>query len=83
MDDVKIFEKEWQADNGSTNKLAILWGGMSKDNPTQYMNDAVSKYVQHTGYNEFIEINMDNPWVRVIVKDINELKFEDFVDQQL
>lgn len=83
MEDVKIFEHKWTSLNGKPNKLAILWGGMNRENPTQYMNDAVSQYVQQTSYNQFVEIHMDNPWLRVIVKDINELPFEDFIDQYL
>ena len=83
MEDVKIFEHEWTSSNAKPNKLAILWGGMNQDNPTAYMNNAVSKYVQRTGYNQFVEIHMDNPWLRVIVKDINELPFENFTDQLL
>jgi len=83
MEDVKIFEHEWTSSNQKPNKLAILWGGMNKDNPTEYMNNAVSKYVQRTGHNQFVEIHMDNPWLRVIVKDINELPFVNFTDQLL
>lgn len=83
MEDVKIFEHSWTSINGRPNKMAILWGAMSKDNPTAYMNSAVSEYVQSTGYNEFVEIHMDNPWIRVIVKNINDLPFDDFINQRL
>lgn len=83
MEDVKIFEHEWVSRNEKPNKLAILWGAMSKENPTAYMNAAVNEYVQNTGHNQFVEITMDNPWIRVIVKDINDLPFDDFIDQRL
>ncbi|MFA5297583.1 MAG: hypothetical protein WC389_05170 [Lutibacter sp.] len=41
------------------------------------------KDVQNKSINQFVEIHMDNPWLRVIVKDLNELEFENFTDQLL
>jgi hypothetical protein len=56
---------------------------MNKENPTAFMNNAVSEYVQSNGHNQFIEIHMDNPWLRIIIKDINDIPFDDFIDQRL
>lgn len=42
--------------------------------PVKNLNEAVHKFVRHEGYNEFIDANMDNPWVRVIIKGINEME---------
>ena len=47
------------------------------------MNDAVSKYVGSTGYNEFVEIYLDNPWIRVIISGINELDYKIFDNQKV
>ncbi len=46
--------------------------------PVKHLNEAVSLYVQHEGYNEFIDANMDNPWVRVIIKGINDMEQVEF-----
>ncbi len=46
--------------------------------PVKHLNEAVSKYVGHEGYNEFIDANMDNPWVRVIIKGINDMEQVEF-----
>ncbi len=46
--------------------------------PVKHLNDAVSQYVGHEGYNEFIDANMDNPWVRVIIKGINDMEQVEF-----
>ena len=46
--------------------------------PVKHLNDAVSQYVRKEGYNEFIDANMDNPWVRVIVKGINDIPQKEF-----
>lgn len=82
MDDVKIYEHEWVANNVN-HKMAILWGAMRKENPTSYMNAAVAEYVSSgRGHNQFIEITMDNPWIRLLVTDINSMPFIDFTNQR-
>lgn len=84
MNDVQIYEQElFNHDNDNVGKLAILRGGLKSDNPTALMNSAVSEYVESKDYNEFVEIHLDNPWVRVIVSGINELDYEQFSSQKL
>jgi hypothetical protein len=46
--------------------------------PVKHLNEAVNHYVGHEGYNEFIDANMDNPWVRVIIKGMNEMEQVEF-----
>jgi len=46
--------------------------------PVKHLNEAVHYYVGTNSYNEFIDANMDNPWVRVIIKGINDLEQEPF-----
>ncbi len=41
--------------------------------PVKHLNYAVSQYVRHEGYNEFIDANMDNPWVRVIIAGLSNI----------
>lgn len=83
MNKIEIFEQELKNGDSSVGKVAILRGGLNTDNPTAIMNDAVSTYVGTKGYNEFVEIFLDNPWVRVIVSGINELEYKTFTDQRL
>jgi hypothetical protein len=67
--DVQIYE-------GRTSeglRIAILRGGLGQPNPTEYMDNIVSEFVENRGYNEFIERFLDNPWVRVILEGINEI----------
>lgn len=80
MKDVEIFEQVLINNKG---KLAILRADPSVDKPKSLMDDAVSVYVNNHPYNEFIEIFLDNPWVRVIVGGINELDFVPFDEQKL
>jgi len=83
MDKIEIFEKTLTKGEEAVGKVAVLRGGLGTDNPTAIMNSAVSEYVNTKDYNEFIEIYLDNPWVRVIVSGINELEYKQFTDQRL
>jgi hypothetical protein len=83
MSKIEIFEQELKLGDRKVGKVAILRGGLNSENPTAVMNDAVSTYVERKGHNQFIEIHLDNPWVRVVIDGINEVKYEDFTDQRL
>ena len=41
------------------------------EDPVKKLDEAIDKYVEGNDYYEFIDSNMDNPWTRVIVKDID------------
>lgn len=69
FNDVQVYEK--QLETGVV--LVIMRGGLNQPSPKNYMDAAVSEYVQHDPYNEFIEIFLDNPWIRVLIFGINEL----------
>lgn len=58
---------------GKSAKMAILVGGLNNENPKQYMDYVVATYVANTMYNEYIDANLDNPWLRIIIQDINDL----------
>lgn len=70
--DVRIYEQD--LDNGA--KLAIFVGGLDSSDPINYMNEVVADYVKRDEYNEFIEEHLDNPWVRVVIKGINNIRFK-------
>lgn len=83
MEDVEIFEQLLKNGNQVVGKMAVIRGGLNTDNPTGLLNLAVSEYVQNTGYNEFVEIYLDNPWIRVVMSGINEIEFKKFENQRL
>jgi|GEM_PF-1629774 hypothetical protein len=80
---IEIAEQTLTKDGKIVGKIAVLRGGLNSENPEEVMNNAVSKYVESTGYNDFVEIFLDNPWVRVIVGGINELDYKEFTNQKL
>lgn len=73
--DIQIFEQ--LLDNGK-GTLSILCGGLGVSNPKAYMDSVVSNYVKGAMYNEFIEVFLDNPYVRVIITGINEVDFNKY-----
>jgi hypothetical protein len=77
MRNVKIQESEIDLTNGQKGQVAILIyvGG---EDPVADLEWAVSEYVGNVGHIQFIDINMDNPWMRVIISGINNMKQEDF-----
>ena len=88
MAEIEIFEQALCNSDGNGNsievgKVAILRGGIGAMNPKAFMDKAVSEYVKYNTFNQFVEIHLDNPWVRVIVKGINEVKYEPFNGQHL
>lgn len=58
-------------DNGSF--VCILMGGLKQDDPTEYMDNVVSLFVDNESHNEFIEKFLDNPWVRIIIFGFNDI----------
>jgi hypothetical protein len=78
MKKIEIFEQDLIKDHKTVGKVAILRGGLNTSNPTAILNEAVSNYVGNKGYNEFVEIHLDNPWVRVVISGINELEYKPF-----
>jgi len=84
MKDVEIYEQDLLDDEGNVKgKMAILRGGLNQDNPISFMNAAVHEYVGRSMHSQYVEISMDNPWVRVVISDSNKLKFKKFKKQRL
>ena len=81
MNEYSLYEQDLYDGNGNTKgKMAVLFGGMNAQNPKAYMDNAVIDYLQKHGnplYNQFVEIHMDNPWLRIIVIGINELPYHE------
>ena len=77
MGQVKIQESTVDLTRGRKGKIAVLIY-VGDDDPIAKLDLAVSEYVGRVGYSEFIDINNDNPWVRVILSDINDMNQVNF-----
>ena len=88
MKDVEIYEqilfgKDVHGQDKEVGKVAIIRGGIGAQNPKAIMDKAVSNYVARELYNQFVEIHLDNPWIRVVIKGINDVQYEPYENQHL
>ena len=74
---LKISEAEYQLPDKSIGKIAVLMYNGDSD-PKKILDDAVTVYVGDNGYHELIDVHFDNPYMRVLLSDINRLKQKDF-----
>jgi hypothetical protein len=68
--------RQTKTDNGRTTTAIFIYTGPG--DPVPPLKEAVALYVKHKGYHEFIDANMDNPWVRVVISGLNELDQTEF-----
>jgi hypothetical protein len=68
---------KYNLSNGTTGTLAVLTY-MGPNDPAKILNRAVSDYVGNNPYHELIDANQDNPWMRVIISDINNMPQHQF-----
>lgn len=75
---LKISEAEYDLPNNKgKGKIAVLMYQGGAD-PKKILDHAVTEYVKNDGYHELIDAHLDNPWMRVLLSDINNMKQEDF-----
>lgn len=74
---VTICLSEYKLATAGVGKIAVfIYTG--NENPKGILDSAVFEYVNGNGYHELIDANLDNPWMRVILTDINNMYQEDF-----
>lgn len=71
-----IFE---QPLNDGKESITILFGGQNSESPKGFMDNIVREYVGKEPYNDFIEITLTEPRVRVIIKGINDINFDKYL----
>jgi len=77
----RIFSGELDLKSGKKLKIRLLVGGFNTNNPTEYMNNVVKRFGEREfegKYNEFIDGTLDNPWVRLLISDINDITDDDY-----
>lgn len=72
-----INEAKYPLKTGLEGTIAVfLYNG--DGDPKQLLDYAVSLYVGTSTYHELIDSGLDNPWMRVIISDINSMHQEYF-----
>jgi hypothetical protein len=74
---LSINEAEYDLPNSQKGKIAVLIYTGSAD-PKKVLDYAVHIYVENNGYHELIDANLDNPWMRVILNNINSMEQRQF-----
>jgi len=69
---VTITESPIELTHGRKGKFAVLISSGNED-PISELDQAVRKLVGTHEHMEFIDIDMNNPWVRVVVLGVNEM----------
>ena len=77
MGQIRIQESDISLTHGRKGKIAVITY-LGEEDPVEKLDQAVSIYVGTKGHNQFIDINMDNPWTRVVMSGINDMEQEDF-----
>jgi len=77
IDGLTINEAIYNLENGAKGKIAVfIYTG--KSDPTKILDYAINNYVKGNAYHELIDANLDNPWMRVIVSEINGMHQEQY-----
>lgn len=78
MNEIEIFQSELRHLQNCVCKLAVLRCKTSVSQPALFLDTAVSSYVEYESYNEFVDIDSGNPWIRVILSGVNELDYQEW-----
>ena len=79
MEETQIYEQELYNRGEVVGKMAIIIGGIGQGNPKAVVDEAVAKYVGTEKNCQFTDIHLDNPWVRVVIKGINDIEYEKLI----
>jgi hypothetical protein len=79
--DLTINESEYNLEGGKKGRIAVFMYSGEAD-PSKILDYAVQKYVGNNGYHELIDANLDNPWMRVILSNINDMLQESFDEKE-
>ncbi len=74
---LEIREGVYQLENGVNAKFAVFLYPGPYD-PHDVLKSAIEEYVGDEGYHEFVDSSLSNPWMKVVVSDINEMNSEPF-----
>ena len=79
IEGLTINESEYNLQNGKKGKVAVfIYHGSGE--PAKFLKYAIKSYVEDNEYYEFIDSGLSNPWMRVVVSNINDMKQENFSD---
>ena len=72
---VYINYSKYSLETGGSGILAVFTY-LGPEDPKTVLDNVVSEFVGNEGYHELIDFSLDNPWMRVVLSDINDVKQE-------
>lgn len=76
---VQIYKHEY---NGNTS-ITVFRVDVNTKAPNDILDQAIGRYVRNQPHLQFRDVYIDNPWMRIIVSNIDGLPFENLTDQHL
>lgn len=80
MSEVKINQVDYGF-GSSKGRIAVFFYTGDGD-PESNLDKAVSAYVGQNGYHELVDSGLNNPWMRVVISDINLIQQKEFIPGQ-
>jgi len=78
---LSINQAEYDLENGEKGEIAVFIY-VGKSDPKKVLDWAVCEYAGTNVYNELVDANLDNPWMRVVISDINNMKQKTFNSEE-
>jgi len=82
VEGMRINESEYDLANGEKGKIAVFLYNGDQD-PKSILDYCVKKYVENNNHYELIDAQLNCPWVRVVLSNINDMKQCNFDDYML
>ena len=73
VEGMRINESEYDLANGEKGKIAVFLYNGDQD-PKSILDYCVKKYVENNNHYELIDAQLNCPWVRVVLSNINDMK---------
>lgn len=65
---------------GNRGTVTILRGGWLRSDAKSYMDEVVRQFVENRLHNQFVEVHLDMPQIRIILEGINEIDYQSISD---
>lgn len=77
MENIRVNHSKFKLKNGKYGAIVVLMYSGAGD-PKDALDRAVLEITNNVNYFELTDANLDNPWTRVVLTGINEMKQEPY-----
>ncbi len=80
--DVQIYETSIGKGNKKA-KIAVFKADVNAKSPNDILDKAIGRYTNSKPFNQFRDIYIDNPWIRIVISNIDALPFAQMINQHM